>query len=138
MKTLVTLATDQMIILVNPGSWIPGPEAMDQQTDVGIVPLRLENMSDQVVRVDVVHSRQAGRHGGCTAQSGGVAAERGCGVENGFQGAVEDTGRCGVESGDGLAGGFGGDGVWGDGEVGGVGVEGVKTASDSLAVLFVF
>jgi hypothetical protein len=30
---------------------------MDQQTDIGIVPLRLEYMSDQVVRVDVVHSR---------------------------------------------------------------------------------
>lgn len=52
--------------------------------------------------------------------------ERGCGVENGFQGAVADTGGCGVESRDGLAGGIGGDGVWGGGEVGGVGVEGVE------------
>jgi len=30
-----------------------------------------------------------------------------------------------VGSGDGLAGGIGGDGVWGGGEVGGLGVEGV-------------
>ena len=49
---------------------------------------------------------EAGCHGGCAAQSGGVAQERGCGVEDGFQGAVADTGRCRVGSGDGLAGGL--------------------------------
>ena len=54
-KTLGTFTTDQMIILVQPGGRIPGPEAVDQQRGVGIVPLRLENMSDQVVRVDVIH-----------------------------------------------------------------------------------
>ncbi len=45
---------------------------------------------------------ETGRHGGCAAQSGGVAAERGCGVEDGFQGEAKDAGRCGVGSGDGL------------------------------------
>jgi hypothetical protein len=41
-------------------------------------------------------------------------------MENGFQGAVVDAGRCGVGSGDGLAGGLGDDGVWGGGKVGGL------------------
>jgi len=39
-------------------------------------------------------------------------------VEDGFQGEVVDTSGCGVESGDGLVGGIGGDGVWGSGAVG--------------------
>ena len=69
--------------------------------------------------------------GGCAAQFGGVAAERGCGMANGFQGEAADAGRRGVGSGDGLAGGIGGDGVWGGGSVGGVGVEGVETNKDS-------
>lgn len=38
--------------------------------------------------------------------------------------SVADVVRCGVGSGDGLAGGFGGDGVWGGGKVGVLGVEG--------------
>ena len=41
-------------------------------------------------------------------------------MENGFQGSVAESGRCGVGSGDGLAGRAGGDGVWGGGKVGGV------------------
>lgn len=76
-----------------------------------------------LISIQICEIRQA-------AQSGGVAAERGCGVENGCQGAVAVAGWCGVGSGDGLAGGIGGDGVWGGGALGGVGVEGVEGEYD--------
>lgn len=49
-----------------------------------------------------------------------------CGLEDGFQGKTKDHSRRGVESGHGLAGEIGRDGVWGGCAVGGLGVEGVE------------